>query len=368
MRLQKMPYKHIAARLRKTELACRLHYHQLSNASNGRKRTTSMSPDSSTGGCSPDLPASMPPQDSEQVQHLYNHTPLPSPPGSSDSRGLPYRNTHTPSHIHSHGYAITRQNSQNYSHGPSNNILLPKINTDATDATLTVHGGISPRLPTILPRPVAMSVAFNGSNSTRTLRSTPSIHESHLGPLHSDEHPSPPAIMSSTPTSYTVPQSAVPKAGTVPHSICLDYGSHLPLPLPVGPHQPVDMARLQSVYASLRAPFWAAIASEYGHGSDPAVLEQAWQMSGVLPLPGLLATITSNCTTPTRSLTPDTATKVHEVAKGSQQSLGTGASAASDKTRISSILGIDANPRDPEEREMVRRLEEKRSVVTSVAC
>lgn len=30
-RMQKMPYKHIAAHLKKTELACRLHYHQLSH-------------------------------------------------------------------------------------------------------------------------------------------------------------------------------------------------------------------------------------------------------------------------------------------------------------------------------------------------
>lgn len=33
-----------------------------------------------------------------------------------------------------------------------------------------------------------------------------------------------------------------------------------------------------------------------------------------------------------------------------------------DKTRISAILGIDANPRSPKERELVRRLEEERSV------
>lgn len=31
-----------------------------------------------------------------------------------------------------------------------------------------------------------------------------------------------------------------------------------------------------------------------------------------------------------------------------------------DKTRISAILGIDANPRSPSEREMVRRIEEER--------
>lgn len=38
-----MPYKHIAAHLNKTELACRLHYHQLSHGSSRRKRTTSCS-------------------------------------------------------------------------------------------------------------------------------------------------------------------------------------------------------------------------------------------------------------------------------------------------------------------------------------
>ncbi|KAF2278940.1 uncharacterized protein EI97DRAFT_223751 [Westerdykella ornata] len=32
-RMQKMPYKHIAAHLKKTELACRLHFHQLSHGS-----------------------------------------------------------------------------------------------------------------------------------------------------------------------------------------------------------------------------------------------------------------------------------------------------------------------------------------------
>ncbi|KAF1816018.1 hypothetical protein P152DRAFT_107819 [Eremomyces bilateralis CBS 781.70] len=47
-RLQKMPYKHIAARLKKTELACRLHYHQLSHGSHRRKRTASVSSSASS--------------------------------------------------------------------------------------------------------------------------------------------------------------------------------------------------------------------------------------------------------------------------------------------------------------------------------
>ena len=39
-----------------------------------------------------------------------------------------------------------------------------------------------------------------------------------------------------------------------------------------------------------------------------------------------------------------------------------------DKTRISAILGIDANPRSPREREMVRRLEEERCSVGVVGA
>jgi hypothetical protein len=39
-----------------------------------------------------------------------------------------------------------------------------------------------------------------------------------------------------------------------------------------------------------------------------------------------------------------------------------------DKTRISAILGIDANPRSPSEREMVRRLEEERCSVAVVGA
>ncbi|KFX99509.1 hypothetical protein O988_03810, partial [Pseudogymnoascus sp. VKM F-3808] len=56
-RLQKMPYKHIAAHLKKTELACRLHYHQLSHGSNRRKRTASMSSTASTACLSPPPPS-----------------------------------------------------------------------------------------------------------------------------------------------------------------------------------------------------------------------------------------------------------------------------------------------------------------------
>ena len=42
-RNNKMPYKHIAAHLQKTELACRLHYHQMTFGNNRRRRTSSTS-------------------------------------------------------------------------------------------------------------------------------------------------------------------------------------------------------------------------------------------------------------------------------------------------------------------------------------
>ncbi|KAF2095379.1 hypothetical protein NA57DRAFT_59396 [Rhizodiscina lignyota] len=51
-RMQKMPYKHIAAHLKKTELACRLHYHQLSHGSHRRKRTGSVSSNNSLASTS----------------------------------------------------------------------------------------------------------------------------------------------------------------------------------------------------------------------------------------------------------------------------------------------------------------------------
>jgi len=56
-----MPYKHIAAHLKKTELACRLHYHQLSHGSHRRKRTSSCSSGSS----------------SNSSRHSPNQYPLP---------------------------------------------------------------------------------------------------------------------------------------------------------------------------------------------------------------------------------------------------------------------------------------------------
>lgn len=73
-----MPYKHIAAHLKKTELACRLHYHQMSYGSNRRKRTDSVS---STGSYS----SFVGPRDETLENTTYTRlSPVPSPPSSPE--------------------------------------------------------------------------------------------------------------------------------------------------------------------------------------------------------------------------------------------------------------------------------------------
>ncbi|OAT09072.1 hypothetical protein, variant 4 [Blastomyces gilchristii SLH14081] len=74
-RLHKMPYKHIAAHLRKTELACRLHYHQMSYG-NRRRRTESMS---SISSISP-LPTTQEyPLEYKPSDNMYTAPSSPSP-------------------------------------------------------------------------------------------------------------------------------------------------------------------------------------------------------------------------------------------------------------------------------------------------
>ncbi|CAK7237663.1 hypothetical protein SBRCBS47491_010069 [Sporothrix bragantina] len=382
-RLQKMPYKHIAAHLKKTELACRLHYHQLSHGSNRRKRTTSVSSGSSTGGHSPILPASMPSPIHEHaqhaqhshVQHAQHSSPTPSPPGSSGSYGRLHHGMHAPGHVmHSHG--LGHAHSHN-SHGHGHGIHLPSINTDITNASNGNNGNTSPRLPTILPKPVSMTLALNAA-SARTPGSS-YMQDSSQAPPHSAPLLPAATFTTRTPTSATAPRSATTgSSGANPPSLRLDCSGLPPLPLSsAGPHHPVDMARLHAVYAGHRASFWAAIACEYGHGSNPVVLEQAWRMGGVPSLPGLSTSASSSSSTGAGNgtpLTPGTSPDERDVFYGvkggsasSSSSLSLINGQAPDKTRISAILGIDANPRSPKEREMVRRLEEDRVVVPPVA-
>lgn len=268
-----MPYKHIAAHLKKTELACRLHYHQLSHGSNRRKqRTTSVSSGSSANH-SPVMRPTMPSPIRETTPRSV------SPPGSSG------------------GFAPV-------SPGP---MQLPSI----------MGHGASPRLPAILPKPVCMTLPTRTSSPSRGYP-TP-LPEPHSAPL-------PPASFRSTSSS-------------LPMTPPLRLECMLPQPQqPPVSHQHVDMNRLNSVYTAHRASFWAAVANDYGPGANPVVLESAWKN-------GSCCNQTSTPITPTSS--PDNTDR--DTYPKPQ-----------DKTRISAILGIDANPRSPRERELVRRMEEER--------
>ncbi|KAK3301778.1 uncharacterized protein B0T15DRAFT_323215 [Chaetomium strumarium] len=318
-RLQKMPYKHIAAHLKKTELACRLHYHQLSHGSNRRKRTTSMSSGSSASGHSPVL-----------------HTSIPSP-------------------IHEHGGAPSRsvsppESAGSYDSRSPGGIQLPSIMSAAASTNT------SPRLPTILPKPASMTLALasslGASGSTNT--ASPTAPRGYPAPFYgaaSGSAPLPAARGSNGsahqhgPGRLRLDCSALPPAPSA---------GGLPAPPGFMASHPVDMARLTAVYNAHRASFWAAVAADYGPGANPLVLEQAWRGTAPGNTPssssGLVGIAAHTPITPVGS--PED--QVYGAAQGSHPK--------PDKTRISAILGIEADPRSPSEREMVRRLEEDRGV------
>lgn len=265
-RLQKMPYKHIAAHLKKTELACRLHYHQLSHGSNRRKRTTSVSSGSSAGH-SPILPAVIPAPIQESSSREI------TPPGSAGS------------------------------YGPDS----PRQQTSVQLPSIMGRPSTSPHLPAILPKPTTIRSATTISSSPSGFPTTHSDSLRNLGP------------------------SAFPQPPPISQGPALRLDCSLP---PPSTH--VDILRLQSIYTTHRSSFWSAIAAEYGGGVSPIVLEQAWKAS-------MFSAGNQTPITPVTS--PNDRESLYEKA---------------DRTRISAILGIDANPRSPKEREMVRRLEEGR--------
>ncbi|KAL2017260.1 hypothetical protein VTK56DRAFT_2372 [Thermocarpiscus australiensis] len=342
-RLQKMPYKHIAAHLKKTELACRLHYHQLSHGTNRRKRTTSMSSGSSASGHSPILQASVP-----SPIHELRDAPSRSvsPPGSSGS----------------------------YSSATPGGIQLPGIMPTAASTSA------SPHLPAILPKPTSTAFALASANapgSTGTAsRAAPRGYPTPLHEAHSSHVP--PAPSTGFRNSTTHPSTAPPHAtrasngpGPLLRLDCCSGG----VPAPASPaSHPVDMARLTAAYNAHRTAFWAAVASDYGPGANPAVLERAWR--------GTTTTTTATSSlSSTAGPSPGDAgaknlgiaaqTPITPVASPDEQLYGGGGGAGQgrpDKTRISAILGIDANPRSPQEREMVRRMEEERCSVGVVGA
>ncbi|KAH0551501.1 hypothetical protein GP486_007284 [Trichoglossum hirsutum] len=189
-RQQKMPYKHIASHLKKTELACRLHYHQLSHGSNRRKRT------GSPASGSPVQPSLL------TVQQ----------PTSRDHKG-------------------------NLGVGVS---ASPSLQSPA------LHNAGSP--------------TGGEPSNARTGSASP---QRHCKPIL----PKPTCYISSPISSH---------ARGSPSSCC---GSPRQLPrINCSSHQsPIDKERLRSIYDAHRVDFWKFIATEYGGGTDPHLLEETWK-------------------------------------------------------------------------------------------
>lgn len=296
-----MPYKHIAAHLKKTELACRLHYHQLSHGSNRRKRTTSMSSSSSSTGHSPVMTATIPSPIHESPSRSV------SPPGSLA--------------------------------GYSSSVQLPSI----MSAGVGSHN--SPRLPAILPKPANMNMALSASRYGSLQEHQQPQHSTPLLPaatFTTSSASNSPHLSSNTmaPLRLDCSTSSVPQ-----HQLHQQQLHQQQLHQQQQTPPPVDMGRLHAVYSSHRSSFWSAVAAEYGQGVHPVMLEQAWKNGGVSAAPMGHSTPTASYAAP---MTP--------VGSPDERDLY---STKQDKTRISAILGIDANPRSPKEREQVRRLEER---------
>ncbi|KAF5664158.1 hypothetical protein FHETE_7209 [Fusarium heterosporum] len=212
-RLQKMPYKYIAAHLKKTELACRLHYHQLSHGSNRRnKRAASVS-----SGASMELTHT----------HLVN---IPSPARETVSRSV------------SPGASV-----RSYSPPPCNmsnnasHIQLPSI----------VGPNDVARLPSILPKPSRMSLpppVTKHSYSTPIVDVPVQMRDADFHRAASHQRTTPPLRLDCSVDPAPVPS---PPAHNASH---------------------VDLSRLHSIYSAHRASFWTTIANEPGRQALPAAL------------------------------------------------------------------------------------------------
>jgi len=270
-----MPYKHIASQLKKTELACRLHYHQLSHGSNRRKRANSMTSSAGSKTTSPVLSTAIR-SPIEEHAIMEGHSPSCS--------------TCSPS-------------------APANVQLPPPFSllSRAVSPPRAHHD-----LVAILPQPTHPRRANSDSANTPNLRLDCGVVDS------------------------------------------LTTSS-------------IDKERLLKVYETHRASFWNIVAAEYGGGASPAILEEAWKLGVVVNGP------------PTPCISPDTHVSVGSDTLHGQymaqapyrhhQQIVTPVQESANKpnaTRISALLGIDASPRSPLERELIRRMEESRETRETV--
>ncbi|KAB2574588.1 hypothetical protein BFW01_g6453 [Lasiodiplodia theobromae] len=221
-RMQKMPYKHIAQHLKKTELACRLHYHQLSHGSHRRKRNASISSTTSS-----------------IVSGSTNTTPsqfeLPTEIAEE------YTQTMTPPRQESPMMTIEAHQQK---------ILLPRLHP----RIITPQSSPEPRMD--LRIDTNPGTVHSNANSASTMSAASGM----MMPFH--HH------------GYQQESQRLPSTLTNPSD---GHSRHHSRASSLGP---VDTARLRNIYEAHRTAFWAAVAADYGPDASAAQLEDVWRQGG----------------------------------------------------------------------------------------
>jgi len=162
----------------------------------------------------------------------------------------------------------------------------------------------------------------------------------------------------SPPRNLSHPVAILPKPSP-PRRALSDSAANPPLRLdcdvaiqPLTANSNINKERLRHIYEAHRLSFWGIIASEYGGSVSPMLLEEAWKKgiaTNAPPTPCISPDSHSSISYQTYHMKP-----VNQLNTPVQENKNSA-------TSISALLGIDASPTSPKERELIKRMEERRN-------
>lgn len=269
-RQSKTPYKHIANHLQKTELACRLHFHQLAYGTKRKRRSPSASSATTTQGS---RNASSHATDRRHVSQrsIDSTTSRLSTEHQVNGQGPPLMYIRAISPPNSPPPAQRRRLARSESPPHMESLSVPHATLQAATTQIPSSRTFSPfpQHPPFatntspFPRPSASPSAFSHQSFT----SAPSLLPPHtLG--GTEEYP--PALETSRRYSH--------HSNTAPPSFDATTASI------------IDPQRLSGIYTRNRTSFWSQISREYGGNISPTALEAAFLRQGAGSPTGSLPT------------------------------------------------------------------------------
>lgn len=248
MRLERVAYKKIASHLDKTELACRLHYHQLSHGGNRRKRNNSISSTASVAS-SPTSPAA-----------------ATSPAASSSSSTADGPSAVAAAILsHSTGNTATSSFSPVNAHGAIQK--MSSAGSSSNGSTLKAKG------KPLLPKP---------SSSSTTSASGNPLSGAGVGAGRKNGG----------------------GGGAAGKKQALRVNCNTELAGMGG----IDTAKLRKIVETQQAQFWESVAAQYAGGVDAAYLRRVWHQQsgggGRQALGGLLDSASTAVPPPTPGISP----------------------------------------------------------------